>query len=389
MTYPYDDLQIEDLRHEGSQKWTLYPPDVLPLWVADMDFPVAPELLEALHARLSRSIGYPVMAGDPALLDLLIEKQAGRGVGNLTRDSIKLLPGVVPGLYASVLALTSPGDEVITHTPVYPPFLTAISDHGRIPRHAPLSQTAHGWEIDWDTLEAAVTPAARVLLLCSPHNPTGRVWTRAELGRLADFALRHRLWVVADELHADLVLEGEFIPFASLSPQVAARTLTLTGPCKTYNTAGLGIGAAISANPQLLARFGAASLGVMGHPSALSQEMWKAGLTAGSRWLAEILDLLRGNRDFLTGFLAQHLPEVRYVPPQATYLAWLDFRALPWAPQAHAHLLERAKVGLNDGPPFGPDSAGFLRLNFATPRPVLREALERIARMSKSVRSMS
>lgn len=376
--HPFDALREDDLRHPDSAKWNFYPPEVLPLWVADMDFPVAPEITAALHARLSRSIGYS-MGGEPGLLDVLQARHVLEG-----REHVWLLPGVVPGLYASVLALSAPGDEVITHTPIYPPFLGAIENQGRVARLAPLLQGESGWEIDWDALEAAVTPAARVLMLCSPHNPSGRLWSRPELERLAEFALRHRLWVVADELHADLTLEGEFIPFARLSPDIARRTVTLSGPCKAFNTAGLPIGAAFSANAALIARLQRAALGLMGHPSALSIEMWRAALEHGGPWLEGTLAYLRGNRDFLAAELARQLPEVHFAPPQATYLAWLDFRAFSWAEGPHLFALERAKVGLNDGATFGPGFEGFLRLNFATSRPLLGEAVRRLAEAARA-----
>ncbi|AFZ68708.1 MalY/PatB family protein [Deinococcus peraridilitoris] len=378
MPHLFDDVRPEDLRHADSYKWTTHPAEVLPLWVADMDFPVAEEITDALHRRLTRSVGYPQLQGDPALLDLLAARQTARGHPDLPREGMWLLPGVVPGLYASVLGLTGPGEEVLTHTPIYPPFLSAIEDHGRRTRPVPLLQQESGWEIDWGALEDSVTPATRLLLFCSPHNPTGRVWTREELERLGEFALRHRLWVVSDELHADLVLDGEFVSLASLGADIAQRTVTLTGPCKTFNTAGLPIGAAMSANPALIARLQLATRGVMAHPGALSIEMWRAGLTHGERWLGEVLDYLKGNREFLAQELRHNLPEVRFTPPQATYLAWLDFRAFRWSDEAYEFLLREARVGLNNGPTFGPGYQGFLRLNFATSRAVLQEALARI-----------
>lgn len=377
MPHARDDLRPEQIRHPDSAKWTKYPEDVLPLWVADMDFPVAPAILDALRERLTRGVGY---ATQRQLLSELPGHLARGGLSELPEDGLMLLPGVVPGLYASVLGLSGPGEEVVTVTPIYPPFLSAISDHGRIPRLAPLVHGEGGWTLDPDALEAAVTPATRLLMLCHPHNPTGRVWTHDELEYLADFALRHRLWVVSDELHADLRLDGgPHRAFASVNPEVAARTVTLTGPCKAYNTAGLGIGAAASHNPDLIRRLRAASAGVMGHPSALSLTMWSAALAGGADWLSETRSYLRGNRDFLTAFLRERLPQVRYSPPQATYLAWLDLRAYGERGTAQA-LLESARVGLNDGPTFGPEYAGFVRLNFATSRSILAEALERLAR---------
>ena len=373
--HPFDGLRAEDLRHPDSAKWTRYPEGVLPLWVADMDFPVAPAIRGALQERLMRGIGY---AATGELAARIGAHLARGGLSDLPEDGFMFLPGVVPGLYAAVLGLSSPGDEVLTVTPIYPPFLSAVTDHGRVLKTAPLLQTPEGWRLDPAALEAAVTPATRLLMLCHPHNPTGRVWTHDELEYLADFALRHRLWVVSDELHADLTLEGAHRAFASVRSEVAGRTVTLTGPCKTYNTAGLGIGAAVSHDPALIARLRRASAGVLGHPSALSFTMWSAALEGGGAWLADTLDYLRGNRGYLTSFLRARLPRVGYAPPEATYLAWLDLRAYGF-PDPAAFLLETARLGLNAGPTFGPGLEGFVRLNFATSRGILEEALNRMA----------
>ena len=369
------------LRHPDSFKWTKYPQDVLPLWVADMDFPVAPSIIKAITDRLQHGIGYHQLYGDAELNGLLRAKLEKDGfLGLPEKEWIGYLTGVVQGLYVAVIGLTSAGDDVISMTPIYPPFMSAITDHGRNARLVKLADSPEGWTIDWAAMEAAVTPATRLLMLCHPHNPTGRVWTRDELSRLADFADRHRLWVVSDELHADLTLSGEYVPFVAVAPSaVRARTVTLIGPCKAYNTAGLGIGAMVSHNPQLISRLKKAGAGLMGHPGVPNVTMWKAALQDDGAWLAEVLDYLRGNRDLITTFVRDRLPAVRYVPPEATYLAWLDFRAHPRAGDIYKFLLNDAKVALNDGPAFGPGYQGFVRLNFATSRAILTEALERIA----------
>ena len=311
---------------------------------------------------------------------LLTQKLATQGVTDLPVGGFRTLPGVVPGLYASVLGLTSPGDDVISMLPIYPPFLSAISDHGRRLRSADLLHTDAGWQIDWDALEAAVTPAARLLMLCHPHNPTGRVWTRAELERLADLAVRHRLWVVSDELHADLSFMGPHTAFVSVNPELRERTVTLTGPCKTYNTAGLGIGAAFSHSLALLDRLNRATVGVMGQPSAMSMTMWQAALEGGGEWLEVVLEQLRANRDLLSARLGSELSWVRYSPPEATYLALLDLRAHPRHADIQQFLLQDAGVALNDGPTFGAGYQGFVRLNFATSPDILNEAIDRVVR---------
>jgi cysteine-S-conjugate beta-lyase len=374
-------LTPEALRHPDSSKWQKYPEEVLPLWVADMDFAVAPAILEALRERLNAGLGYfQLQDQEPQVAALLRAKLSTQGIEELPIGGIRTLPGVVPGLYASVLGLTSVGDEVITLTPIYPPFLASISSQGRVVRSADMTHTPAGWNIDWNALEAAVSPATRLLMLCHPHNPSGRVWTRSELERLADFALRHRLWVVSDELHADLTFAGGHTAFVSVNPALRERTVTLTGPCKTYNTAGLGIGAAVSHSAALLDRLGRVSAGLMGQPSAMSMTMWVAALEHGADWLAVIMQQLLSNRDLLTQRLAAELPWVRYSPPEATYLAFLDLRAHPRHADIQQFLLQEAKVGLNDGPAFGAGYQGFVRLNFATSPELLNEAIGRLVR---------
>lgn len=375
-----DELDMLAVQGPHSVKWTLFGEEVLPLWVADMDFPVSDAVLQALRQRLEKRLGYAQMGGDPELLQAIIEQQESFGLGGLTPKNLWLTTSVVPGIYASVLGLSSPGDEIITQVPVYPPFLNAIGDYGRVLKANPMVLGAQGYEIDFDHLESLVGPASRMLMLCNPQNPTGRVFSRSELERLAQLALKHRLWIMSDELHAGLVLEGEHIPIASLDPEVAMRTVTLTGPCKTYNTAGLGGGVAISHNPVLLERMKKATVGVMGHANVASMAMWLAALRQGESWRQEVLAYLRQNRDFLAAFLIDRLPQAQCYAAQGTYLAWIDLRA--YVPEGvQKLLLEKAKVALNDGPPFGSGYQGFVRLNFATSRKVLHEALERIAQV--------
>lgn len=374
----FDALEPSRLRDPFSIKWNYFPDGVLPLWVADMDFPIAEEIKKAIVARLEFGVGYPFMGGDPLLIAAIIRQQESYGLLGLEAQNLMLVSSVVPGLYASIQGLTSVGDEVITQTPIYPPFLNSVRDHGRVALENPMLLTEVGWEIDFAQLETLVTEKTRVLMLCNPQNPTGRVFKRSELEKLADFVLRHDLLVITDELHSMLRLEGEHIAFASLSPEIAARTVTLTGPCKAFNTAGFGGGVMIAHNTTLLERIQKATKGLMGHPNIFSMEMWRVGLEESGAWLAETLDYLRGNRDFLSTWLEQRLPEVTCIPAEGTYLAWLDFNKFSFAQDIHKILLEEAKVGLNDGPPYGANYSGWLRINFATSRAILTEALTRI-----------
>jgi cystathionine beta-lyase len=380
------ELTEKELRHADSFKWTKVPPDVLPLWVADMDFAIAPSIRAVLKERLDQPIGYHHVEGDPVLMGLLREKMERAGWSGLSgKGWVRFYPGVVPALAASVLGLTKPDDAVITMTPIYPPFLGVVADQERELREVPLTQGTEQWEIDWNAMETAALgggKAATLLLLCHPHNPTGRVWAPEELTKLAEFAERHELWVVSDELHADLTLEGKHVPFVTVaSENLCKKTLTLTGPCKTYNTAGLGIGAMMSHDAALVKRVMKASNWVAGHPTAMSVAMWKAALRDDGAWLAAVLDYLRDNRNFLEQFVRERLPGVGLKRVQATYLAWLDYRTHPKAAEIGKYLLEEAKVALNEGPTFGKGYTGFVRLNFATSRTILSEALERMARV--------
>ena len=381
MTHRFDAIGPENLRSPASIKWTLYGEDVLPLWVADMDFPVSSAIIDRLKTRLDGWLGYGHFTGDPAMVDGLIAQQVARGWTGLETKHFWPINGVVSGLYAGVLGLSSPGEDVITQVPIYPPFLSSIRDHGRNVLENPMIESDSGWQIDFEQLEALVTPATRIFMLCNPQNPTGRVYSRPELERLAEFVLRHRLYVITDELHADLILNGQpHIPFASLGSEIAHRTVTLIGPCKSFNTATLSAGMAVSQNLRLLERMQRATKGLMGHPNALALEMWRAGIEDGEEWIKEVLEYLRGNRDTLTAFLHQKLPEVRYYAPEGTYLAWMDFCAFAFADRAQKFMLEEAKVGLNDGVSYGAGYQGFLRINLATSRPILLEALNRLER---------
>ena len=249
---------------------------------------------------------------------------------------------------------------------------------GRVPVYNPFVHDGAHWRIDFEALEALVTPATRLFMLCNPQNPTGRVFTRGELERLADFVLKHRLWVVSDELHSDLVYEGfEHIPFASLGEEIAERTVTLFGPTKTFNIAGLKIGFLASQNKALLERVKGTGFGLVGAPNVVAQTATIAAYAEGDAWLNETLSYLKANRDYVADFVKRELPGVEHTAPEGTYLAWLDFRNLGLE-NPEAFLLEEAKVALNDGSWFGPGGEGFVRLNFATSRHIVRQTLERI-----------
>ena len=373
-------LETETLQQKASLKWQHYSEEVLPLWVADMDFPTAQPIQDALATfAKSNNLGYPSWEGLPGLKESVEARLIERYGWAVAPPQIHPLNGIVPGLYLACLAFAEPGEEVIVQTPIYPPFLSAVEETGRTPLYNPLVQHDEGWEIDFDGLEALVTPKTRLLMLCNPHNPTGRVFRLEEVERLADFALRHGLWVVSDELHSDLVYRGQrHTPIASLGREIGERTLTLFGPTKTFNIAGLKIGFAVSEGEEPLERFKEQARGLVGAPNVMAQAATIAAYTDGSAWLQGALEYLDENRKFIRTFLEEHLPEIGYTPPEGTYLAWLDFSRLGLGSRLDTFLLEEAKVGLNVGTLYGPGGEGFARLNFATSHSILKEALLRI-----------
>ena len=367
-------------------KWTYYPElhpesDILPLWVADMDFPPAAPITNALAERAkSGNLGYPAgyLTGEPGLREALASWLSARHGWRVAEDDIWPVHGIIPGLYLGALTCASAGEGVVLQPPLYPPFINAVQDTGRAAQYNPLRWTGTRWEMDLGGLEALITPETRVVMFCNPHNPTGRVFSRAELEALAEVILRHRLWVVSDELHSDLVYPGQrHIPFASLSSEIAARTVTLLGPTKTFNIAGLKIGFVITRNAELQKRLKRVGAGLVTPPNVMAQTAARAAYEEGGAWLDEALGYLQGNRDRVTRFAETYLPGSSYAAPEGTYLAWLDLRGLGLGEGLYERLLA-CGVGLNEGHHNGPGGEGFARLNFATSAAIVEEALARM-----------
>lgn len=362
-----------------SQKWQKYAGrEILPLWVADMDFRCSPAIIAALHDRVAQGIfGYarPVKSTVDAVVDALQRNYDWK----IEAAWIVWLPGLVCGLNVVAQAFAQPGEEVLTLTPVYPPFISAPKNSARLSTQTAFVLRDGHWEIDWAALERAVTPRTQVFYLCNPHNPLARVWRRAELIRLGEFCAAHQLVLCADEIHCDLILEPTLrhLPIASLSAEIAARTLTLMAPSKTYNIPGLGTSFAIISDPALRAQFIRATAGVVAEVTALGFTACEAAYRGSETWRQELLTYLRGNRDFLLDYLARELPGIRVEAPiEATYLAWLNLEALHLDdPVAH---FEAHGVGLSEGAYFGAPKGHYVRLNFGCPRATLAEALGRL-----------
>ena len=376
----FDFDRVIDRRSTDSNKWRKFPADVLPLWVADMDFPSPPAVVRALQARVDHGFfGY--LADPNELPGVVAERVAKRYGWRISPEAVLSLPGVIAGFNQALRALTSPGDGMLVQTPVYPPILRAAGNHGlRRDEHA-LTRGADGrYTVDLDAFAAALRADTKVFLLCNPHNPVGRLYGRAELEGMAAACRRRDVVIVADEIHCDLLHDGrQHVPIASLAPEIEQRTITLMAPSKTFNLPGLKGAVAIIPDAALRERFAAAAgdlvakINVLGYTAAL------AAYRDGDAWLEALLGYLAANRDFLVRQVRATLPGVAVAPPEATYLAWLDCRgAGPAARDPYTFFLERARVALNDGTTFGPGGAGFVRLNFACPRALLAEGLERM-----------
>lgn len=361
-----------------SQKWQKYAGrDILPLWVADMDFTVPPAVIAALHRRVDHGIfGYARPTA--STVEAVVTALQTRYGWTIDPAWIVWLPGLVCGLNITAQAFAQPGEEVLTLAPIYPPFMSAPANSGRVSVSVNLRLTAGRWEIDWAALEAAVTPRTKLFLLCNPHNPVARVWRRDELEKIADFCARHDLVLCSDEIHCDLVLDDlPHIPTALLGPEVARRSLTLMAPSKTYNVPGLGTSFAVIPDAQLRRQFVRATAGVVAEVTALGFTACEAAYRDGEPWRQALLATLRGNRDFLLEFVRRELPGVSIEAPiEATYLAWLNVRELN-LPDPVAHF-EAHGVGLSDGAFFGAPKGHYVRLNFGCPRATLATALQRM-----------
>jgi cystathionine beta-lyase len=368
-------------RGTASVKWDRYAGrDILPLWVADMDFPTASPILEALYERVDHGVfGY----GNPpdSLADAVVAAMKRDYNWRIHRHHIVWLPGLVTGLNVACRAVGEPGDGVFTASPIYQPFFSAPRFADRELVSARMVLEGGRWQWDFGATEAAITPHTRTFLLCNPHNPTGRVFTREELLEVAHIAERRDLVIVSDEIHCGLVLDPacHHQPLASLDKAIAARTITLMAPSKTWNIPGLGCSFAVIADEELRSRFLAAMRGIVPHPNVMGYVATEAAYRDGEPWRRALVRYLRGNAARVLEAVAE-MPGLSMAPVEATSLAWIDARELGLEkPVAY---FETAGVGLSDGAEFG--SPGFLRLNFGCPRATLDEALRR---MSEALRS--
>ncbi len=378
---PFEAVTPDDLRRRQGRKWSRYPEGVIGAWIADMDVPLAPPVRAAIDAMLDEGdVGYPHEDAELRVADAFAERMEARYGWSPDPAMVVLTADLVQAVSLLLSAATEPGDGVILQTPIYPPFLTEVASLGRRLVANPLRRTDTTWEVDVDHLdEVAAAPDVGVLLLVNPHNPSGRVLRRDELAAIAEVAHRHDLVVISDEIHAELLHPGhEHLPFASLDAATAERTVTLTSASKSFSIAGLRCALVHFGSPSLLASFRRIPVHHTGHVNALGMQATVAAWQEGDDWLDAVRRALTVRRDRTTERLADLLPEVGHLAPEATYLHWIDARplGLPGAPAGW--FLDRARVALNDGAAFGPGGEGHVRLNVAMSMSLLDEAIERM-----------
>lgn len=380
MTVDLDALSVKQLRARRSLKWNRFHEDVLALWVAEMDFPTA----DPIKARLRRAIqvesfGYPLMAKPSGLADAVADYQQQHYGWTVEPDSVHLVSDVMHGISLAIEYFSRAADLVVIPTPVYSPFFEVVELTGRPQVRVPMVFDDGRWTLDLESIDAALSVGARTVLLCNPHNPLGRVYTREELTALADVVHRHSARVVSDEIHAPLVFEGRHVPYASLDARTQAHTITVTSASKAWNLPGLKCAQAITSNSRdtatwrripLWATVGVATMGIEGNFAAYRD---------GGEWLEQVRGKLDAQRTLVAEAVAG-MPGVRHVRNEGTYLAWLDCTELGLPLEPADWFLRHAKIALSPGLPFHPPGPGYARLNFATTRPILEEALERMAK---------
>jgi cystathionine beta-lyase len=368
------DIEI-DRTNTDSLKWEKYAgTDILPLWVADMDFKASDAIIKALHEKVEFGIfGYTNV---PEELKSTLQQRLLHFYNWETKKDWQVwMPGMVPGLNIACRAYAEEGDDVITGIPVYPPFLLAPGNFNQNILKVPLIEKKNVWKYDLEAMRSMVTPRTKIFELCNPHNPVGRVFSKQELQDLADFCMEEDLVICSDEIHCELVLDKnkKHIPTATLSPEIESRTVTMMAPSKTFNIPGFGCSLAIISNPKLRNQFKKALAGIVPDAAALGYYAALAAYKDSEVWRQELLEYLRNNRDYLLREF-ENIPGIKMFPVESTYLGWLDVSELNL--ENPDKFFEDAGVGLSDGRPFG--MTGYMRINFGCPKSTLVEAVRRI-----------
>ncbi|HNT01197.1 MAG TPA: PatB family C-S lyase [Candidatus Saccharicenans sp.] len=390
----YDFDQPLDRRNTCSLKWdfcqkVLGVPEVIPMWVADMDFPAPPEVVEAIKKRAEHgAYGYPLVPD--SFWTSIINWMKKRHNWEIKRDWLTRAPGVVPSLNICVQTYTAPGDKIIVQSPVYYPFFSAVENNGRRIVKNPLIFKDNRWQMDLADLQRKIDGRTRMLILCSPHNPVGRVWTGEELQALAEIIIENDLLLVSDEIHEEHVYRGyKHLPIASLSPEIANRTITLTAASKAFNIAGLTTSVVIIPNQKLLNLYNiqTENLGLT-TGNIFGLVALEVAYTQGQAWIEQLVEYLENNMELARCFFEERLPEIKFLKPEGTYLALLDCRSLGLPqPELNEFFLKKARVYFDEGPIFGEELEGFERMNLACPRRLLTEALQRIEKAVTELRT--
>ncbi|TCV86364.1 MalY/PatB family protein [Sulfurirhabdus autotrophica] len=372
------------VKHDG-RKGYFGTQDVLPLWVADMDFAAPEAITRALEVRAAHPV-YGYTFYPDSLYDALINWMKKRHGWDIQREWIIMSPGVVPSLHAAVLAFTQPNEKVIVQPPVYFPFFSAVTTTGRQLVQNPLLLNNGRYSIDFSHLEQCAADGARLLLLCSPHNPVGRVWNKEDLKEILRIARQYNMMVLSDEIHADLVYPDQRHTVLATLAEEADNLISAVAPSKTFNIPGLGLSSLIVPNPEhrsaIRTVFDTLHLG---HSNPFSITAFEAAYREGEAWLDSLLDYLNDTKNFVSDYLAKKLPEIKLIQPEGTYLLWLDCRAMGLNDQAlKDFFVHGAKVGMNPGTVFGEGGSGFMRLNIGAPRHIVIDALERITQAMKN-----
>ncbi|MBN2285292.1 MAG: pyridoxal phosphate-dependent aminotransferase [Tissierellales bacterium] len=380
--------KIINRKNTNCCKWDLLGEDILPLWVADMDFEVCPPIKDALIEVASHGVyGYTLLPD--SYYESFMDWQKKRNNWKIEKEWISFSPGIVPAINMLVRALTQTGDKVILQTPVYYPFYKAVINNGAQILKNPLKLVNHQYEMDFDDLEEkAKDPRACLLILCSPHNPVGRVWNKEELERLGNICIKNDVMVISDEIHSDLIYKGyKHIPFSSITKEFSEISISCLSPSKTFNIAGLQISTIVIPNSKIRTKFNnVLENNFLTMPNIFGVKAYEAAYKEGESWLEELMEYLSDNLEFLYEFIEKKLPKVKVIKPQGTYLVWLDFTELKLTKNELKELmLKKAKVFLDEGYIFGAEGEGYERINIACPRSILEEALNRIEKALNSI----
>ena len=390
MKYNFDEIIDRKITH--SEKWSdshrrFGKEDVIPLWVADMDFKVAQPIIDAITERAQHGIfGYSAVP--ESYIDAACAFQAKRKGWNIDKSLISLAPGVVPSICMLINELTQKGDKIIIQTPVYHPFFSAVKDAERILLESPLLEVDDNYYMDYDDLENKARDGAKCIVLCSPHNPVGRVWTKEELAKLGEICVKYGMIIISDEIHSDLIMPGHFhVPIASISEEIKKLTITCFSASKTFNIAGLQSSIVVFPDKETKRRLDKAWRKLhIEVTNCFSTVAVQAAFEHGEEWLEQVLAYIEQNMEFVINYINDKIPGIRVKKPQATYLMWLDCRGLGMnGEQLKEFMIHKAGLAMNTGHSFGVTGEGFMRLNTGCPRSILEAALKKLEEAVKEL----